>query len=683
MAGKGPNLPNRGPEGEGGGPPSPQRPKTLLIWLILGAAFVFLLIHLTQRTGDGGKDAPDMTAFKEQLDQGHVESVTQDGDVLVYKLRPRQGPAVSPDAQRVDFPARHYDVIVREVFAYNQKVDEHNKAEQEKPKAQQKLKQRVKLAWKAPSKLWAALALFGPWVLIMVFVWFFFFRPMRAPGSGVLSFGKSRARLLSKERTGVTFDDVAGIEEAKEDVKEIIEFLKDPERFRRLGGRIPRGVLLVGAPGTGKTLLARAIAGEASRPFFSISGSDFVEMFVGVGASRVRDLFRQAKEKSPCIIFLDEVDAVGRRRGTGLGGGHDEREQTLNAILVEMDGFETDENVILIAATNRPDVLDPALLRPGRFDRQIVVDLPDIKGREAILRVHARGCTFVDNVDFERIARGTPGFSGADLENLINESAIIAVMKDKDAVELDDLEEARDKVMWGRQKRSRVMAEEERRAIAYHESGHALVAKSLPDAEPLHKVTIVPRGSALGATMSLPKRDTYLMRRNRVLADITVLMGGRVSEELFCSDISSGAQNDFHRATDLARLMVCKWGMSEQMGPISYTETEEHFFLGREIARMKSLSEETAVQIDREIKSIIQQCYQRAKDILSDRRDTVEQVVEALLKLEVLSTEQVDRVIAGQPLSDETPSEKAAEPPEQAGDPQQTEDPPAAAPESV
>ncbi|MBI5366435.1 MAG: ATP-dependent metallopeptidase FtsH/Yme1/Tma family protein [Planctomycetes bacterium] len=488
-----------------------------------------------------------------------------------------------------------------------------------------------------------------PWVLLFVLAWYFLFRQIRSPSGpgGVLSFGRSRARLATKEQRKVTFDDVAGIEEAKEEVGEIIEFLRDPAKFQRIGGRIPRGVLLVGAPGTGKTLLAKAIAGEAEVPFFSICGSDFVEMFVGVGASRVRDLFRQAKDNSPCIIFLDEIDAVGRRRGSGLGGGHDEREQTLNAILVEMDGFDTDDDIIVIAATNRPDVLDPALLRPGRFDREIVIDLSDFKGREAILRVHAKRVKMGKDVDLPTLAKTTPSFSGADLEATINEAALRAVMKKKDFVEQEDLEEARDKVKWGRQKRSRVVDEEDRRVTAYHEAGHTMVSMMLPGVESVHKVSIVPRGMTGGMTMRLPDRDRHNVSKRYVLSQITVCFGGRAAEEIFCKDISAGAQNDLKQATQLARLMVCEWGMSEAVGPVNYMENEEHMFLGREIARTRNHSEATANEIDREVRRILEECCQRARTLLEENHETTERMARALLKYEVLNSTDVDTILKG------------------------------------
>jgi len=497
-----------------------------------------------------------------------------------------------------------------------------------------------------------------PMAIVLAIFYFIFIRQMRQAGADgtVLSFGKSRAKLATK-KTGITFDDVAGIDEAKEDVSEIIAFLKSPKRFERLGGRIPKGVLLIGPPGSGKTLLAKAIAGEADVPFYNISGSDFVEMFVGVGASRVRDLFRQAKENSPCIIFLDEIDAVGRRRGHGWGGGHDEREQTLNAILVEMDGFDTNDNVILLAATNRPDVLDPALRRPGRFDREVNVDLPDVKGREAILKVHARKKKFDPEADFSLLARGTPGFSGADLEAIINEAAILAAMNDKNAVEMDDLEEARDKIAWGRQKRSRVMDEEDKRVAAYHEAGHSLITKLIPEAEPLHKVTIIPRGMALGSTMSLPERDRYQYSRNRILAQIAVLFGGRVAEKIFCNDVSSGAANDIKRATHVVRSMVREWGMSDDIGPVSYADSEEKLF-GGEVLLAHEYSEATAIAIDREVKRIITEAMDRVRKLITENKEALVRIAEALLTREVLSAEEVDALIAGRQLPPPVPREK-------------------------
>jgi len=488
-----------------------------------------------------------------------------------------------------------------------------------------------------------------PWVILFLIIWYFLFRQMRAIGGdarGIMNFGRSRATFASEERRRVTFADVAGIDEAKEEVKEIIEYLKTPSRFKKMGGRIPRGILLVGAPGTGKTLLAKAIAGEARVPFLNMSGSDFVEMFVGVGASRVRDLFERAKKNAPCIVFLDEIDAVGRKRGSGLGGGHDEREQTLNAILVEMDGFDTDTGVIVIAATNRPDILDPALLRPGRFDREVVIDMPDLKGREEILKVHAKKVKLANDVQLCVIARTTAGFSGAELEALINEAALIAVAKNKDAITQPELEEARDKVRWGKQKRSKVMTEEDKKIIACHESGHAVVGKLIPEIEPLHKVTIIPRGMSLGSTMTMPEKDRYHLQKGYALAQIAFLLGGRVAEEICCGDISAGARDDIKKATELARLMVCEWGMGK-MGPINYSENEDTVFLGREITRTRNHSEETANHIDTEVREIMQCCYKRAKDLLLANKDKLEEVVKALLKYETLSGEDIKKIVQG------------------------------------
>lgn len=490
----------------------------------------------------------------------------------------------------------------------------------------------------------------APFLLLLVLMIYFFNRQMRMAGGrdGLVPFVGSSADAALKEKPDITFDDVAGVDEAKEEVQEIIEFLKNPEKFQRIGGRTPRGVLLVGAPGTGKTLLAKAIAGEADVPFFSLCGSDFVELFVGVGAARVRDLFRKARQSQPSIIFLDEIDAVGRKRGTGLGGGHDEREQTLNAILSEMDGFTRDEGVIVIAATNRPDVLDPALLRPGRFDREIMVDMPDVKGREAILKVHARNVRTAGNTNLNEIARGTPGFTGADLEALVNEAAIRAVVNGMDEVGMGDLEEARDKVRFGRQKKkSRVMSLEDRKMTAYHEAGHALVAKLDDDVEPLHKVTIIPRGIALGMTMVLPEKDKYGLRKKECLAAITMHMAGRVSEEMFCGDVSSGAENDIKAATDLARRMVTRWGMSEKLGPISYSDERQHVFLGNEITRSKEHSDQMAERIDEEVQAILMGCYERAQQMCQEHSEDLQRVAETLLELETLSGDEVDRVFEG------------------------------------
>jgi cell division protease FtsH len=485
------------------------------------------------------------------------------------------------------------------------------------------------------------------WVpmLLLIGVWIFFMRQMQAGGGKAMAFGKSRARLVTDKSKKVTFADVAGIDEAKAELEEVIEFLRDPKKFTRLGGRIPKGLLLVGQPGTGKTLLARAIAGEAEVPFLSISGSDFVEMFVGVGASRVRDLFDQGKKNAPCIIFIDEIDAVGRHRGAGLGGGHDEREQTLNQLLVEMDGFESNEGVILVSATNRPDVLDPALLRPGRFDRQVVVPLPDVKGREKILEVHTRKTPLAEDVTFAVIARGTPGFSGADIENLVNEAVLYAARYGKDKVAMSDFEFAKDKVMMGAERKSMVISLEERRNTAYHESGHALVARLLPGSDPIHKVTIIPRGMALGLTQQLPVDEKHTYPKQYLLNNITILLGGRAAEELILNEFTTGSGNDIERATNLARKMVCEWGMSDEMGPLSYGKKEEQIFLGRDIAVHKDYSEETAQRIDNEITRLVSESYEKAKKLLSDHIDILNKIASELLEKEVLNTSELDCII--------------------------------------
>ena len=490
------------------------------------------------------------------------------------------------------------------------------------------------------------------WVpmLLLIGVWIFFMRQMQVGGGKALSFGKSRARLMTDSQEKVTFQDVAGIDEAKDELQEIIEFLRDPRKFTRLGGRIPKGVLLVGAPGTGKTLLARAIAGEAGVPFFSISGSDFVEMFVGVGASRVRDLFMQGKRNAPCIIFIDEIDAVGRHRGAGLGGGHDEREQTLNQLLVEMDGFESNEGVILIAATNRPDVLDPALLRPGRFDRQVVVPVPDVKGREEILRVHTKRTPLSDTVDLAVIARGTPGFTGADLENLVNEGALLAARLEKERIEMVDLEQAKDKVLMGVERKSMIISLEERKITAYHEAGHTLVAKMIPGTDPIHKVTIIPRGRALGLTQQLPIDEKHTYPKDYLLDNIAIMMGGRVAEELVLQRQTTGAGNDIERSTEIARKMVCEWGMSDKLGPLTFGQKEEQIFLGREFAQHRDYSEETAQLIDGEVRAIVMRGYERAKEIVQSNIAILHQLANALLDKEVLDSNQIDTILRGEPV---------------------------------
>lgn len=487
-----------------------------------------------------------------------------------------------------------------------------------------------------------------PTLLFVFLLWFLIYRQARGIGKGIFAFGKSRARLFKAGEKKITFEDVAGLTEAKEEVQEVIEFLKDPKKFQKLGGKIPKGVLLMGPPGTGKTLLAKSIAGEANVPFFNISGSDFVEMFVGVGASRVRDLFEQGKRSAPAIIFIDEIDAVGRHRGAGLGGGHDEREQTLNALLVEMDGFDPREGLIIVAASNRPDVLDTALLRPGRFDRQIVLDMPDLKGREEILKVHCKNIKLDKDADLAVIARGTPLFSGADLANLVNEAALLAARRNKETVTIDEFEEARDKVRWGRERRSRVLDEKDKKVTAYHEAGHALLLELLEDVEPLHKVTIIPRGMAyLGATMQLPEKDKYHEFKKEALAQITGLMGGRLAEELTFGDITSGARSDIKTATQIARMMVCEWGMSEKLGPMTFGEREEHLFLGREITRHIDYSDQTAQEIDKEIKRIIDECYENGRKLMTGNRDKLEKIAGLLLEKEVLDGKEVTEIVHG------------------------------------
>ena len=605
--------------------PSPAR--NPLIWIVV-AILVVLFIRWASTDLTSSAKMVSLGEIDTSIGNGQVKKIVLGDDTITVTLREGAPEGHSELTAKMSQDSRkYYDDLGRRLKA-EKKIDYYD------------YKPQVK--WLDTLLVWSL-----PSIIFFVLIYFFFIRQMRQAGAGgVLSFGRSRAKLTGKEHTGITFEDVAGIDEAKAECREIIEFLKNPKKFQRLGGRMPRGIILVGPPGTGKTLLAKAIAGEADVPFFSISGSDFVEMFVGVGASRVRDLFQKAKSNSPCIIFLDEIDAVGRRRGHGWGGGHDEREQTLNAILVEMDGFDTNEKVVVIAATNRWDVLDQALLRPGRFDRQIMVDLPDVKGREEILKVHARKVKLAPSVDLSVLARGTPLFSGADLEAIINEAAILGVMKAKEHIEQEDLEESRDKVRWGRQKTSRVMDEKDKRVIAYHEAGHALVAKLLPEVEPLHRVTIIPRGVALGATMQLPEKDRYIMPRQNVLGTVKMLFAGRVSEAMFCEDISSGAQDDIRRATDLINKMVREWGMSDQIGPISFANSEEKLY-GGEVLLSKAYSEATAVEIDREVARIARECYADTDHLLTENKEGLRAIAEALLKYEVLEATDVDEILAG------------------------------------
>ncbi len=624
------------PRGDGRqGDQAPRSPH-LLFWLVSVAAVV-LLFMVISRDSLTKRPPPDSEEVIRAIAEGKVKEV-----VLLKQ-------ALEPSEVQITYheEGRAADRFLSPTEDYERRL--YEAVSQENERVATEGGERVTFRASRPPFSIGDLLPWLPALIVIVIFFFVLSRLFRAPGASgsVLSFGKSRARLVTQEKSKVTFADVAGIDEAREEVREIIEFLKNPTKFQRLGGRVPRGVVLVGPPGTGKTLLAKAIAGEANVPFFSISGSDFVEMFVGVGASRVRDLFKQARDNSPCIVFLDEVDAVGRKRGSGLGGGHDEREQTLNSILVEMDGFDSDEGIIVIAATNRPDVLDPALLRPGRFDREIVIDLPDVRGREEILKVHAAKVKMGEDVELARIARGTPTFSGAELAALVNEAAIQAAMKDQESITVGDLEEARDKIRWGRQKKSMVMLDEDRRVTAYHEAGHALVAHLLPEVEPLHKVTIIPRGMSLGATMQLPEHDRYHLQKRRILGDVCVSYGGRAAEELFCDDITSGAREDIRRATNLLRLVVCEFGMSEDLGPISYVETEEHLFLGREIAKTRNHSEKISELIDDAVRRIAEECYQKTLALLGENRNAVDAIAQALLTREVLSGEEVDEIVSG------------------------------------
>ena len=611
--------------------------KTILFWMSIVLLGVMLWKLVSANGGQAREEQPSYSEFMAKVEAGDVKEVTVYLGQLSYDL---QGEYIRP-------ANRKFQVTIA-------KEDAPNVTKALRDKAVQIHVKEVR------SADWVLLLLNGLPLLLLVGFCLFLMRQMQAGGNKALSFGKSRARLLSAQQKKATFKDVAGTDEAKEELQEIIEFLKDPQKFQKLGGRIPKGVLLVGPPGTGKTLLARAIAGEANVPFFSISGSDFVEMLVGVGASRVRDLFEQGKKNAPCIIFIDEIDAVGRHRGAGLGGGHDEREQTLNALLVEMDGFESNEGVILIAATNRPDVLDPALLRPGRFDRRVVVARPDVKGREEILRVHTRKVPIGDDVDLSIIARGTPGFSGADLANLVNEAALWAARQSRKFVTMADFEMSKDKVLMGVERKSMILSDEEKKNTAYHEAGHALVAAKTPGADPVHKVTIIPRGMALGLTMQLPEADKHTYTCEYLEGMLAVLMGGRSAEEIFLGHITTGAGNDIERATDIARNMVCEWGMSE-LGPLAYGKKDEAIFLGREIAQHRDFSEDTAVQIDKEVKRIVNAAYDRARNILSSNRGVLERIAQALLEREVIDAAEVKLLMEGKPLP-----EKPRTPPPQA-----------------
>src|SRR6187401_587579 len=592
--------------------------KNLVIWLVIG--LVLMTVFNQFNTRQAAQAPMEYSQFLEEVKAGKISKVTIEG---------RQLKATTSEGKRVTSYSPGDIWLVSDLLKYGVKI-------KAKPEEEPSLLMNIFVSWFP--------------MLLLIGVWIFFMRQMQGGGrGGAFSFGKSRARMLDESNNTVTFADVAGCEEAKEEVAELVDFLRDPSKFQKLGGRIPRGVLMVGNPGTGKTLLARAIAGEAKVPFFSISGSDFVEMFVGVGAARVRDMFEQAKKHAPCIVFIDEIDAVGRQRGAGLGGGNDEREQTLNQLLVEMDGFEATMGVIVIAATNRPDVLDPALLRPGRFDRQVVVPLPDIRGREEILKVHMRKVPLAPDVKPDIIARGTPGFSGADLANLVNEAALFAARGNKRLVDMIDFERAKDKIIMGAERRSIVMPEHERRNTAYHEAGHAVVARLLTRTDPVHKVTIIPRGRALGVTMQLPAEDRYSMDREMILQNIAVLFGGRIAEEIFMGQMTTGASNDFERATDLARSMVTRWGMSDELGTMVYGENEGEIFLGRSIQTHKNVSEATMQKVDAEIRRIVDEQYKLARSLIEANRDKVEAMAKALLEWETLDSDQLNDIMAGLP----------------------------------
>ena len=606
--------------------------KNLALWLVISLMMILLFNMFNKPRPTADKIT--FSDFVAQMEAGNIASVTIQGNDIIGKYEGKDGKEFrSYKPSDADLTEK----LLEKKIIVNAKPEEE------------------KFSW---------FSIFISWfpLLLLVGIWIFFMRQMQVGGGKAMSFGKSRAKLLTEAQGKITFEDVAGIEEAKEELNEIIAFLKDPKKFTKLGGRIPKGVLLMGPPGTGKTLLARAIAGEAGVPFFSISGSDFVEMFVGVGASRVRDLFLQGKKSAPCIIFIDEIDAVGRHRGAGLGGGHDEREQTLNQLLVEMDGFESNEGVILIAATNRPDVLDPALLRPGRFDRQVVVPRPDVKGREMILKVHAKKVPLEPDVDLAVIARGTPGFSGADLANVVNEAALLAAREDKNSVAAIDFDNAKDKVLMGVERRSMVISDEEKKSTAYHEAGHTLVARMIPGTDPIHKVSIIPRGRALGVTMQLPIEDKHSYSREALLARIAVLMGGRAAEDIIFQTFTTGAGNDIEQATEMARKMVCEWGMSDKMGPLSFGKKDEQIFLGREMSTHKNYSEATAVEIDTEIKRIVDESYQKALTLLHDNIENLHNLSLCLIEKENLTGPEVDEIIStGRPIFAPAPAEQAAE----------------------
>ncbi len=594
--------------------------KNIAIWLVIG----LVVLTVVQQFDKSSKksDAVAYSTFIEELRGGRITEADVEGRKVIYKT--------SEGTKSTNVPGGYDKDLINDMIKYNVKFSG-------RPEEGQSLLSTILFS-------------FGP-ILLLIGAWIFMMRQMQGGGKGgAFSFGKSRARMLDENNNSITFADVAGCDEAKEEVTEIVDFLKDPSKFQKLGGRIPRGVLMVGSPGTGKTLLAKAIAGEAKVPFFSISGSDFVEMFVGVGAARVRDMFEQAKKNAPCIIFIDEIDAVGRQRGAGMGGGNDEREQTLNQMLVEMDGFEGSQGVIVIAATNRPDVLDPALMRPGRFDRQVTVPLPDIRGREQIMQVHMRKVPIAADVNAHVLARGCPGFSGADIANLVNEAALFAARGNKRLVDMEDFEKAKDKIYMGAERKSMVLSEDEKRATAYHESGHAIVAASMPKADPVHKVTIIPRGRALGVTWQLPERDRISLYKDQMLTEISVLFGGRIAEDLFVKNISTGASNDFERATKIARDMVTRYGMTDSLGPMVYADNEGEVFLGRSVTQTRNMSEETLQKVDLEIRRIIDEQYAVATKILQEKADKVEAMTAALMEYETIDADQISDIMAGRPV---------------------------------
>lgn len=603
--------------------------KNIAIWVIIGLVLMTVFNQFTKRQET--QNQVEYSQFMSDVESGKIQSLTIEGNPLRGQWVRGKLADGSSFSTYAPFDAKMVDVLIK-----------HNVRFSAKPEEEPSMLMNIFISWFP--------------MLLLIGVWFFFMRQMQGGGKGgAFSFGKSKARMLDQDTNTVTFADVAGCDEAKEEVKEIVDYLRDPSKYQSLGGRIPRGILLCGSPGTGKTLLAKAIAGEAKVPFFSISGSDFVEMFVGVGASRVRDMFEQAKKNSPCIIFIDEIDAVGRQRGAGLGGGNDEREQTLNQLLVEMDGFETNQTVIVIAATNRPDVLDPALQRPGRFDRQVVVPLPDIRGREQILGVHMRKVPIAADVEASILARGTPGMSGADLANLVNEAALFAARRSKRLVDMLDFEDAKDKIFMGAERKSMIIQPEEKRKTAYHESGHAIIGELLPGCDPVHKVTIIPRGRALGVTWSLPEQDRFSWYKDQMLAQITMLFGGRVAEDLFTGQISTGASNDFERATSIARDMVTRYGMSDKMGPMVYGENEGEVFLGRSVTTHKNLSEATMQQVDVEIRRILDEQYSLAVKLLDENRDKVETMTNALMEWETIDREQIRDIMEDRPPRPPTP----------------------------